>query len=202
MVEAQRSSSTLPSPNTLVDWVINGRSQLVIELFEKMGSTSPRLDWEPAPEAFESDYLRELNDYWHTLADGKTPPRSSFYPEHVAYILGSLCTIDLVEETDSLHYRLYGSAIAERYGRDLTGTVINESAESLTRFFAASFRGALDKGLPLYTRYLPPLESPVKDCQRLILPFADEGGEARHLVIAHLPYRPPMGSIARGISLR
>jgi hypothetical protein len=190
---------SLPSPAELLTWVLDTRVQPITKMFEDLGSASPRRDWDPPREIIESDRLRRLNDHWHALGAGEIPARSSFFPEHVAYILGNLAVIDLDESTGSLGYRLYGTAVSERYGRDLTGTTIDESGETLARFFAAAFRGVLEKRRPLYTRHSPPSTSLVRDCQRLILPFADDQGVLRHLVVGHLPYRPPIGSVARSL---
>jgi hypothetical protein len=189
----------LPSPASIKDWVLKGRIGEITALFESLGSMSPRVDWDPTPKTFEADRLQRLNDYWHGLADGGLPARSAFYPEHVVYVLGNVAVIDLDNDTDSLRYRLFGTAIAERYGADLTGTTVNETGGNLARYFAAAFRAVLAKGRPLYTRHLPSEDSPIRDCQRLILPFGDANGVAQHLVVAHLPFRPPVGSLARTI---
>ena len=193
------TTNILPEPAVILDWILGRRDGEITHLFEELGSASPRLDWDPEPETFESGKLRQLNEHWRGLAGDGVPARSDFYPEDVAYMLGNLALIELCEETGDLRYRLFGTTLAERYERDLTGTAVAETAETLARFFAAAFRGVLREQRPLYTRHLPPNESEVNDCQRLILPFADGNGVARHLLIGHLPYRAPLGSVARSI---
>jgi len=188
---------TLPAPAVILDWILHHRCSEIGKLFEGLGSAAPRLDWDPSPQAFESEKLRRLNEYWRGLAKGGVPSRSDFYPEDVSYMLGNLALIGLCQESGGLRYRVFGTALAERYERDLTGTEVAESAESLARFFGAAFRAVLEEQRPLYTRHLPPKDSPVNDCQRLILPFTDGNGVARHLLIGHLPYRSPLGSVAR-----
>lgn len=192
------NTDMLPEPAVILDWIVGQRDDEITHLFEELGSASPRLEWDPAPESFESGKLRRLNDHWRGLADDGLPARSDFYPEDVAYMLGNLALIELCEQTGVLRYRLFGTALAERYERDLTGTAVAETSETLARFFAAAFRGVLREQRPLYTRHLPPKKSEVNDCQRLILPFADLNGAPRHLLIGHLPYRSPLGSVARG----
>ena len=191
------TAEMLPAPTEILDWILDRRSAEISRLFEDLGSAAPQLDWDPSPQTFESDKLRRLNEHWRGLAKGGLPARSDFFPEDVPYMLGNLALVDLCEQTGGLRYRVFGTTMAERYERDLTGTEVAESAETLTRFFGAAFRGVLKERRPLYTRHLPPKDAPVRDCQRLILPYADGTGAARHLLIGHLPYRSPIGSIAR-----
>ncbi len=192
----QPCAKILPTPAEILDWILGRRDREITRLFEDLGSATPRLEWDPSPQSFESEKLRRLNAHWRELAKNGLPVRADFYPENVSYMLRNLALIDLCRESGGLRYRLYGTALAERYERDLTGTEVSESAETLARFFGAAFRAVLRERHPLYTRHLPPMDSSVNDCQRLILPFGDGNGEARHLLIGHLPYRSPIGSIA------
>lgn len=191
------SSTELPSPDEIYSWVLEQNDPEIIGLFERMGSGDPVLSWSPDDQVIQIKELRRLNQYWRALAGSAMPPRSAFLPEDVFYILGNLNLIDHRIEENILHYRLFGTLIAERYGKDLTGESVPEAPPTLGRFFAAVYRAVLATGEPLYTRHVPPPDSTVKDCQRLILPFADDSGTARHLLVAHLPYQPPSGSVAR-----
>ena len=156
----QSTAKMLPTPAEILDWVLGRRTAEITRLFENLGSAAPQLDWDPAPHSFESEKLCRLNEHWHSLAKGGLPARSDFYPEDVPYMLGNLALVELSEESGALRYRVYGTALAERYERDLTGTEVAESAESLARFFGAAFRGVLKERRPLYTRHLPPEDSP------------------------------------------
>lgn len=71
---------TLPAPAVILDWILHHRCSEIAKLFEGLGSAAPRLDWDPSPQAFESEKLRRLNEYWRGLAKGGVPSRSDFYP--------------------------------------------------------------------------------------------------------------------------
>lgn len=75
-----------------------------------------------------------------------------------------------------------GSALTERYGRELAGTTIVDDAVEMFGSLKASYRACTEKEAPVYeyVRYALGEERPLL-FERLILPFFDAGGRVTHL---------------------
>src|SRR5215469_11693694 len=90
--------------------------------------------------------LRELRDYWASKCAGRAMPRRAdidpldLPPQHMPY----LSIIEVLPDTDDFRFRLLGTGITGRMGRDSTGKTVREvyaaadRAEGLRRFRSAS----------------------------------------------------------------
>jgi hypothetical protein len=94
----QPCAKILSTPAVILDWILGRRDREITRLFEDLGSATPRLEWDPSPQSFESEKLRRLNAHWRELAKNGLPARADFYPENVSYMLGNLALIDLCRE--------------------------------------------------------------------------------------------------------
>jgi hypothetical protein len=76
---------------------------------------------DPAPRLIDHPGLRALYDYWDGCRQGgRLPGRQHIDPLHIPDLLPNLMLFD-VAAPDDLRYRLVGTALVARLGRDPTG---------------------------------------------------------------------------------
>lgn len=170
-----------------IDMVLQG--QINRSLRPGDSATPPtRLDTacdEPAillPRIGDARLARLLRDWDGWRGRRRLPSRDSFRPEDLRYILGSLFLFDIEPGTPDwpaprFRYRVFGSAVAESRGFDLTGRRIDEHPDIA---FAAraqqAYAAAASARRPLWA--LADGVSPdglVARFEALILPLARDG---------------------------
>lgn len=81
---------------------------------------------DPAPQLIDHPGLRALYDYWDGCrAGGRLPGRQHIDPLHIPELLPNLMLFD-VAAPDDLRYRLVGTALVARLGRDTTGLPVRD----------------------------------------------------------------------------
>jgi hypothetical protein len=81
---------------------------------------------DPAPQLLDRPGLRSLYDYWAGFREGeRLPGRQHVDPLHIPGLLPNLMLID-VHALDDLRYRLVGTAVVARLGRDATGLPLQQ----------------------------------------------------------------------------
>jgi hypothetical protein len=70
--------------------------------------------------------ITTLSDYWHGLADGKTPERAQFRIEEVQPLLPYLMLCDFEFAPFRLRYRLSGTRVDAMTGMNLAGRYLDE----------------------------------------------------------------------------
>jgi hypothetical protein len=66
--------------------------------------------------------LRELHAYWLAKRGQQiAPPKSAINPSELKSVLSHIALVDVVGAPPSFHYRLFGTALANAYGQDITG---------------------------------------------------------------------------------
>lgn len=170
----------------LSDAVSSGDLPAIRRYLAGNGSANPEIVWSPDGDHLEDSRLAEAVTYWKgARGEDDLPDYRAFGPEELRSLLGHLAIIESAGE--DFRYRLYGSYIASRYGEDRTGQRLSEKNTGMGRFFNAAYRAALARRDMLFTRHLPPRDSRVTACQRLLMPFARDG-VADVLVIANLAF--------------
>jgi len=82
---------------------------------------------DPAPQTIDHPGLRALYDYWERCRPGaRLPGRQHLDPLDIPQLLPNLLLIDVLSP-DDFRYRLVGTALAARVGRDTTGLSIIEA---------------------------------------------------------------------------
>ena len=77
--------------------------------------------YDPEPQTIEHTGLRALYDYWDgRRSGGGLPGRQDLDPLDIPALLPHLMLIDVVAP-ESLRFRLVGTALVGRWGRDTTG---------------------------------------------------------------------------------
>jgi hypothetical protein len=89
---------------------------------------------EPArlPEGIRHPSLIRLYEHWEAKRGARAmPSRTDFDPVDLSYILGHLLLMDVIGPPPwRFRYRLIGSELTQRSGRDLTGRMVDELPES------------------------------------------------------------------------
>jgi hypothetical protein len=79
------------------------------------------------PGTIENVNLDALRSYWREKRNGRElPSRADIDPLELKQHLGNLYLIDVFPDHADFRYRLLGTRITERYGRDSTGKTVSE----------------------------------------------------------------------------
>jgi hypothetical protein len=161
---------------------------LTDELTEELAGVHYRETIEVTRDTVANPRIHELHRYWsEKKGAAKLPAKRDFDPLDHPQALGTLMILERLEDGDYL-YRLYGIKAAEQFGRDLTGHRLREVAGPVTPFFAAKYDRCLELGRPLYTVHRPVQMRAVALLERLLMPFADDAGQPRFVVVYTAPY--------------
>lgn len=155
-----------------------------------------------SPEASDicDQRLVDLLRYWQDLRarspGGDLPSVPAIDPLPLRFILGWLMIVDPVDGGADFRYRLYGSAIAEVMGRDLTGCRISDSFPHFAAWTAQIYRDAMVHRHPMLTRHTPRRYVAVEQWERLILPFAGLDGAVAWFLVGALVLRRVQGAVS------
>lgn len=122
----------------------------------------------------------EVHAYWLAAGrPGALPARSDIDPGQLSRALPWIILYDVVGDGGdvSFRFRLIGTGIVERYGRDATGKLFEDvyEPEILVRQLAF-FRGVVNRGRSAYSYgMLPVPDRRHVNYHRLVLPLADDG---------------------------
>lgn len=130
---------------------------------------------------------RELLAYWRSkAAAGKLPGRQDIDPIEMTALLPWIGLFDVTWEDGRprFRFRLVGTAIVQRYGRDATGLWFEEAYQGdILARQTATFSAIATSGRP----HLDSLSAPVAGKEfvtshRLILPLASDGKTVDHMI--------------------
>ena len=130
--------------------------------------------------------LDDLLAYWHSLpiADGaKVPAKSSLSPRALKPHLPNVGIFERISRYD-VQIRLFGTELDKKFGQMLTGAnLFDFQARDQWEFYADYYAAVLDTpaGSRLVRKSVDRNDN-VITCESLILPLADEAGEARYTV--------------------
>lgn len=157
---------------------------------ESHGFKGLALRWAPDSAALDVPELAFLHDYWLRLPKiGALARFDAIDPLDMRPALGNVMLLEADKTADDYRYRLYGSRIAERAGFDLTGKLTRDvpTHPAIGLFFRVCYRACAQRKIPLFTRHVPPASIGVVHWSRIVLPLADETGEARHFLVGNVP---------------
>lgn len=147
--------------------------------FTARGAALERLLWSPTSAALSNPTMRFLIEYWHRLrGDAPMPRADAVSPFDLKPALGHIMLIDVLDEGWDGRFRLYGTKIAETYGRDMTGRLVSEidGGNYVSQFFRALYRSAWLRREGFFTHHFPPSHIAVSSWARLALPLCDADG--------------------------
>jgi len=153
--------------------------------------------------------LQHLHADWLAAKPAEGLPGHDFVdPGRLKYLLGHLLVIGVArgaQDTMRFHYRLIGTEVVDRLGRDFTGLWMDEHADAeVAREGPAACRLAVESGRPVHATAKRVIFDKHYPLEYLILPLAAEGVIDR-LVIAQLypanaPRVPYGGGSPQGVS--
>jgi hypothetical protein len=161
-------------------------------------SASERL--EPLLPHLTDPLLRRLALYWIGKCRGeRLPARADIDPAEISDLLPFLYLIDVERDASRYRYRfrLIGTDIVSRAGRDATGSYLDELAYSSDRVVTGSdvaeeYRAMIESGLPRFDkRYALWPDREHQFYHRLVLPLASDGRTVDMLIgILHVQPEP------------
>lgn len=158
--------------------------------FAENGAPPPRIAWNPAEADLPAGPLQFLVRYWRQHGrEGALPGFSIVDPIALKPALGYLMLLDVLDEGWDYRYRIYGSEIASRFGRDLTGRRTSDIAKTAFTgiFYIAGYRAVLARREPLFTVSSSPRYVAAVDWWRLVLPLADRDGAVTRILVGNMP---------------
>jgi hypothetical protein len=150
----------------------------------------PTLIWNPAEEVLPEGPLRFLARFWRERRVGEALPGIDIVdPLALKPALGYVMLLDVIEDGWDYRYRVYGSLIARRFGRDLTGTRTSDIARTAYtgNFYIAGYRAVLARREPLFSVSVSPNYVAAVDWRRLTLPLAGKDGVIARLLVGNVP---------------
>jgi len=126
--------------------------------------------------------LREIRDYWAAKSGGRAMPRRAdidpleLPPQHMPY----LSIIEVLPDTDDFRFRLLGTGITERLGRDSTGRTVREVYAATDRetrdWMLETYQAVVTRKRPVLKRgTLRMVQKDFVDFEALHLPLSEDG---------------------------
>lgn len=103
----------------------------------------------------DADVRQFLELWWAAHAGGRAPDKSFLDPLRLRFLLGSLSLLEVEPDPPHFRYRLVGTDIVQRLGRDLAGKGIDQYPDDTLRPF-------LIKGVTMVHRAARPVYAYVK----------------------------------------
>jgi len=92
---------------------------------------------------------KQLFDYWRAKCAGREmPARRDIRPADLPRLLPYLSLIDVLPESERLRVRLAGTQLREVFGRDITGSYVEDVDMSARAAYWATAYQRLKQGLP------------------------------------------------------
>ena len=179
------------------DLTLSGEFEKVCSLFDRFGSCNAGIVENPVADNIQHPDVQALWEMYRDLKrKHERPPRRAFDIIDFPRLAGNLHVLAF-EEGLAMKFLIFGTAVADRYGSDRTGEYLPLEGDNLVVVFHGLFLASAASSNVYHTTHAPPEGAPVKDCQRLILPFFNEEGEFTRMLVSHLPYSAHLGSVAR-----
>lgn len=128
-------------------------------------------------DAFRSQRLRQLYDYWRGKANGRLPARADIDPVDVPHLLPYVFMIDVERAPRRFRFRLIGTQICAWAGRDVTGVYLDDPTYGPRgAIIQSQYAEVVDRGVAYYIEQ--PAARPERDYifyERLVLPLAADG---------------------------
>lgn len=139
--------------------------------------------------------LRELYGYWDGKREGRPMPgRADLDPVEVPKLLPYLILFEVEADSKRLWVRLAGTEVVRLYGRDYTGSYLDElDFGDQRRAVLADYRACVKNGRPAVAhRKFWNLSGLHYRFERLILPLSDDGREV-NMILAGLDFEEVRG---------
>jgi len=152
-------------------------------------SAAEDANWASAPDIApdelpsQHDRLAQLYDLWDTRrGDRRIPARSAFDTVEFRPWMGHLIMIEVIPGP-AFRYRLYGSALAEVFGRDLTGKTTAELRPDARHTVEREYAAVCERRRPLLLSHWRTGVRGHARFSKLVLPFGEDGETADRLLV-------------------
>jgi hypothetical protein len=178
---------------TIEQWVagiVKGDLSAVRAHFRQVGAAGPTVIWQPRIDEVQQPQLKFLLAHWRELAGSRPMPhRDEVDAVDMRPALGFITILDVIEGGRDLRYRLYGSALADASGFDMTGRLISahKARSHVSGFYFAVYRAALRRREPAFTDHGSAPDLATKGWQRVVLPLSDETGAVVRFLAGNVP---------------
>ncbi|QDO98922.1 PAS domain-containing protein [Ferrovibrio terrae] len=117
--------------------------------------------------------LQQLQAYWEVKrGDRPYPGREDIDPLELRFIIGHLILVDIELSPLRFRYRLFGTAIVQRQGFDMTGKYLDQHPwPELAAMAQQTYLEVIDSGKPALIRRRGLVNDGYVDHQSLILPL-------------------------------
>lgn len=134
----------------------------------------------PIPLEHDDPLFREMFDYWLSKFDGdRLPARADLDPADIPELLGRINVIAVERKGGRLRFKfvLWGTIVAEIYGRDYTGCFLDEIiVPTQIAEIQRIFERVVETGEPHFWQIPVPVENrDFISTRRLLLPLASDG---------------------------
>jgi hypothetical protein len=128
----------------------------------------------------ETPNLAKLCDYWSEKAGNRPmPSRRDLDPIiEVPELIPGIFLVDIESDPPGFRYRVVGTEVADRYGKDFTGKRLDEVDFGDTHdTIRRDYEEAVRSGKPAYSRLQFEVETTNKLLlyERIVLPLSDDG---------------------------
>lgn len=132
------------------------------------------------------DLTRAVEVYFRIAAGRAMPHRNDFAVSRFRWLLGRMYLLDVLDGGADYRFRLLGQFWRIIFGVELSGCLLSElEAKGLLMNVRASYDALVANPAPtIYSGTLTWPNSPVLDVQRVLLPFAGDGGELSLILCA------------------
>lgn len=175
--------------------LVNDDLATVDRYFLEFGARNPVVVWTPEQDQLDDNRLQRLASYWREKADDQDAASiSAIDPMEMRYVLGYIMLLDVIDAGYDFRYRLYGTQISERFGKDVTKKTIRQFGDNeyIVNFFLGAYQAVTERRQPLLTVHYPKNASETESWTRLILPLKNENNEIARLLVGQIPgeWRP------------
>ncbi len=165
-------------------------------------TTSPA---KPFRERIQHPDLRRLFDYWDSRRAGRAyPARRDLDPVEFSFALGNVTLVEVLYDPVRFRFRLMGTLMAQRVGKDLTGHLVDELPHQTFREnVLKGYHDIVTTGQPNTTLHEQVIEGRPYRFEVVRLPLAEDGKTINMLLLCpmffeKLPAWPPLKTLPPG----
>ena len=156
-------------------------------IFLDAGAGLPAVIWSPERSDIRNSLLRQFYDACKELAaDTGEIAADDLSLDSFGALADWLMLVDLGADGE-LRYLYYGGAIADVYGKDMTGQKVRSIGGYISGFFAAVYSATSERRTWVYTEHEPPLTVFVRSWHRLIIPLTNKDGTISRFLAMNVP---------------
>jgi hypothetical protein len=131
--------------------------------------------------------LRALMAFWDARRRGRAlPARDALDPLALWQWLGHLMLVEAASEGE-FRYRVYGTGLAEYYGRDLTGKTTAALRPDVRQVVCREYASVCRTARPLLVTHTRRVRERPMAVEKLILPFSTDGRRVDRLLAGVYP---------------